>query len=612
MKIDGKDILLIFFVFLLLVIFKCLFATDTVGPIISDEVLYKINARKIFNHEPFGTLHYPPLYSLFLSAAFFSKDNWYQWMLFINAVISSMVVVPVWLISSRFLPKSFALISVMIAGLWSFHVAYPRVLMSENLYVPLFLFSVFIFLNAEREDGRHSLPLYALFGFLTALAYLTKYIHLVALPCFVILWLVRPLFRDDPDKRKLLEKSRYYQAASVAAGFALTYIPWVLYAWNNGFSEAQAIGLHHASHTTNYATPGSLPVWIIFYTAYLVLMTAPFLLSFTIYFSLLISEKIRNDGKETFFMLTIALLTVVFSLTAIQHSWRAAYNYPDPNRIMGRYLIQFSPLYLVLFMISLNKLKNSLHLLNMSRILFCSFFSLSVIVLSQAMLFRLPWWQLKFDFINSPDGVPYRMEIFTFLFLFAVVIMTVIPTLRFRNETLTGRYIVSFSVLLVVSIQIISSFGAFQWSVIRNRQVVHSKMLADFLKTERGSNGEKVTVLYDIPNTSRYYSMVLSDSLNFWLDLPWRDKSVSFVPVSAYSLQLREASDKLYLLTKSDSGQPLFQYVIRKMRIAEYEQFRKLILDRYPHAEELHYDQTYYLYDIKDQAGERHKTGDGL
>jgi len=612
MKIDRKDIIFIFSVFLLLVIFKYLFAMDTVGPIVADEVLYKINARKIFRHEPLSTLHYPPLYSLLLSAAFFSKDNWYQWMLFLNAIVSSLVVIPVWLIGSRFLPKSFALISVMIAGLWSFHVAYPRVLMSENLYVPLFLFSVFIFLNAEREDGRHSLPLYALFGFLTALAYLTKYIHLVALPCFVILWLVRPLFRDDPDKRKLLEKSRYYQAAAAAAGFTLTFFPWVLYAWNIGFSAAQAMGLQHAAYTTKYATISSLMIWITFYTAYLVLMTAPFLLIFALYFNLLISGKIKNDGKETFFMLTVVFVTLVFLLTAIKHSWCAIYNYPEPNRIMGRYLIQLSPLYLIFFMIALNKLKNSLHLLNISRIIFCSLFSLIVILLSQVTLFRLPWWQLKFEFINNPDGVPYQLEVFTFFILFAVLILTGMLALRFRNENFTGRYIVSFSVLFVISVQVISSFGAFQWSVIRNRQVVHGKMLAEFLKHEGKRNGETITVIYDIPKMSGYYSLMLSNSLKFWLDLQWEDKSISFVPIGEYSLQHREVSDKLYLLTRFNSGQPLLQYVIRKMRIAESEQFRKLILDRYPHAEVLHHDQTYYLYDLKDQAGEQHKTGDRL
>jgi hypothetical protein len=224
----------------------------------------------------------------------------------------------------------------------------------------------------------------------------------------------------------------------------------------------------------------------------------------------------------------------------------------------------------------------------------------------------LPWWQLKFEFINNPDGVPYQLEVFTFFILFTVLILTGMLALRFRNENFTGRYIVSFSVLFVISVQGISSFGAFQWSVIRNRQVVHGKMLAEFLKHEGKRNGETITVIYDIPKMSGYYSLMLSNSLKFWLDLQWEDKSISFVPIGEYSLQHREVSDKLYLLTRFNSGQPLLQYVIRKMRIAESEQFRKLILDRYPHAEVLHHDQTYYLYDLKDQAGEQHKTGDRL
>jgi 4-amino-4-deoxy-L-arabinose transferase-like glycosyltransferase len=612
MKTDRKDMLLILSVFLLLVIFKYLFALGTVGPIISDEVLYKINARNIFMHEPFSTLHYPPLYSLLLSAAFFSKNNWYQWMLFLNAMVSSLIVIPVWLIGSRFLPKSFARISVIIAGLWSFHVAYPRTLMSENLYVLFFLVSVFIFLDADREDSRHSWRLYALFGFFTALAYLTKYIHLVSIPCFAILWWVRPMFRDDAEKGTMSEKVRLYQAAAAAGGFAIVYVPWVLYVWNNGFPEAQALGLQHIAYMTKYATLSSLAVWIAFYTAYVVLMMAPFLLPLSIYFNLMISGKIKNDRKETFFMVTISLLTFVFLMTAIYHSWRAAYNYPVPNRIMGRYLLQFSPFYLIIFLIALNKIKDALHLLNLRQVLFCSLFSLTVIFLSQALLFRVPGWQLKFDFINSPEGVPYQLKVFTFFILLFVLILTGMLALRFRNVHFTGRHMVVFSILLVVAVQIISSFGAFQWSIIRNRQVVHSKMLAEFLKHEGEGNGGKITVIYDIPSRSRYYSSLLLDSLTFWLDLPWRDKSVSFTPVSDYSLQHREDSDRLYLLTRVHSGPPLMQYVIRKIQIAKYELFRKMILDRYPHAEALHLDQTYYLYNLKDQSVKQHTRGNGL
>src|SRR6266498_3934978 len=122
-----------------LVVIKCLFISNTTGPIIMDEVVYKMNASSIFRGDPFETTWFPPLYSLLLSPALLSKEHWYGSMLFINVVVSSGVIIPVWWIGSRLLPRSLALAAVVITCLWSFHVTFPRMLMSENLYMPLFL-----------------------------------------------------------------------------------------------------------------------------------------------------------------------------------------------------------------------------------------------------------------------------------------------------------------------------------------------------------------------------------------------------------------------------------------------------------------------------------------
>ncbi|RPI32867.1 MAG: hypothetical protein EHM54_11400 [Nitrospiraceae bacterium] len=57
----------------------------------------------------------------------------------------------------------------------------------------------------------------------------------------------------------------------------------------------------------------------------------------------------------------VIILSAVFLATAIQHSWRASYNYPVPDRVIGRYVMHLMPLWLIAFMIVLKKIKNVVH-----------------------------------------------------------------------------------------------------------------------------------------------------------------------------------------------------------------------------------------------------------
>src|SRR3990172_1544565 len=98
-----------------LALIEHLLSSIAIGPrILSDELIYRIDAEKIFHGELFSTTHYPPFYPLLLSVAFFSKAHWYEWMLYINVLLSSLILIPVWLISLRFLPRaaSFAVVLV--------------------------------------------------------------------------------------------------------------------------------------------------------------------------------------------------------------------------------------------------------------------------------------------------------------------------------------------------------------------------------------------------------------------------------------------------------------------------------------------------------------------
>jgi len=72
------------------------------GPYIyGDELIYKENAESIFYGKYFFSSHYPPLYSLVISIAFFF-NNWYEGIQIINGILSSLLIIPIWMISRMF------------------------------------------------------------------------------------------------------------------------------------------------------------------------------------------------------------------------------------------------------------------------------------------------------------------------------------------------------------------------------------------------------------------------------------------------------------------------------------------------------------------------------
>jgi hypothetical protein len=262
---------------------------------------------------------------------------------------------------------------------------------------------------------------------------------------------------------------------------------------------------------------------------------------------------------------------------------------------MGRYLMHLSPLYLILFMIGLNKMRDEFDSLHVSTIVLAALLSCGAILFSWGVLFRSPMWHLKFDFVNSPDGVSYQFTIFTALMLLAVVVMAVILAFGRKNPTTARRFVLPFSVFVIVFVQIASCFGAYHWSVLRDREIVHGKVLAEFLQDEVKKKAHKITLVCDTPSASASAALVLSYSLKFWLSLPEKDRSVDVIPAKDYHGDRNIYSGKTLLLTTEECSTPMLSYVIAKKEIPFSGIIRGWVLDRYPQWENMAHDHRYNL-----------------
>ncbi|RLE42117.1 hypothetical protein DRJ19_04690 [Candidatus Woesearchaeota archaeon] len=151
--------------------------------IVVDETLYFLQAKEVWtNHtyilhnKTFGA-QYPPLYPLLLSPLTVIADVNLRYMLglAVNAIISSLLIFPVYEIARMYLDERKAFIISAITAFAPISLTYSFVWMSENLYFPLFAYSVLWILREERVKA----------GIGVGLATLTKVIGLALIPFMI-------------------------------------------------------------------------------------------------------------------------------------------------------------------------------------------------------------------------------------------------------------------------------------------------------------------------------------------------------------------------------------------------------------------------------------------
>ena len=218
--------------------------------IVVDETLYFLQAKEVWtNHtyilhnKTFGA-QYPPLYPLLLSPLIVITDVNVRYMLglAVNAIISSLLIFPVFEIARMYLDERKAFIISAITAFAPISLTYSFVWMSENLYFPLFAYSVLWILREERVKA----------GIGVGLATLTKVIGLALLPFMI--W-----------------KFRKHSVVPVILALSLALIHFLLCLNSTG----EATGYHYSPHSPS--PPFFIQLFLAF--VYLSCATAPTLLN---------------------------------------------------------------------------------------------------------------------------------------------------------------------------------------------------------------------------------------------------------------------------------------------------------------------------------------------
>jgi hypothetical protein len=519
-------------IFVLLMILKSYWIFNSTGPVVFwDEFIYRNNAQNIFNMEPYGDAHYPPLYPMFLSLAFFSKTYWYEWMIFINIILSSSIIFPVYLIGKGLLPKQAVFIPVIIVALLPFHAVYPSLLMSENLSISIFLFAIYF---ALIHNNRNLLSA-AMLGAFLALSYLTKYLFLPVIPFLIVVWWLIPLLKKELKGKGLREKLQLSGLSAVTAGFLITYLPWLLYAHYSSITAGKAMGLSlisiYRTQIRNVAfglsdaeigVPNfrSLVLWITTYGSYLILALAPFLLILCIYFWMRLYKNGEHQFKGKIYFLTVILLTVGYLLLAIQHSWGASSYYPIPN-FLGRYLMHLTPLYSIAGVIALHKLIRHIKSVKCIAIITMSLFSLLLIYTAQKILYEQAVWNLPPWFadivFNSPDSFVYKHHVILWEVLALILFTDILLILGNKYESLIKRYMLPVVAGLLIFFQFSMFYIASNRSMGHSNLPLHGRILAPILRNDYNNGISAIALKIDIPYLT---AESLLNSLYFWGGIP--------------------------------------------------------------------------------------------
>lgn len=354
-----KELLPLLGLYLGFVVLKLIFVSRTsYGPLgRGDEMTYFDMADSFYRgfFSVAQSHHYPPLYPLSIMPALVFKSWTFDGIKLLNALYSSSIIFPVYFIARRFMDAPKSLAAAFLSCLIPYHLVFPRRILSENLFFPLFLWTMAITYCVPHSKA-HRLNWDVLNGVMIAALYLTRYITLATIPFFLLAWWVKP-FAGEKALAKPGWKKMLHFLLLISAMLA-AFSPWLLAGLREGVQAKLILGFGITSRTTaEQQTLKNLLVWAALYACYFILVAAPVLNLLIISF-FQINLKTWREGFGRWIFQVLALMAG-FYIAVTRHSWRAYYNADLPSAIMGRYLIVFSVLFFVIALAVINQSRHT-------------------------------------------------------------------------------------------------------------------------------------------------------------------------------------------------------------------------------------------------------------
>lgn len=228
--LEYNPLYILIFLFVLITIGKVILSSLIGSPqIFEDELAYDIISKQIFtgtllnSNLPYPPVPFPPGYSFIINIAhYFTLDKYvaYHYILIINAILTSSIVFPSYYLLKSIENRTIAIIGALLISLLPSVSLNSFVLMSEALFIPLTLFSIWF---VQRSLSTPSLRIWDILVSLSLITlFFTRAAGLSMIIAFIItlIWVIRTNYVqwDIKFKQKIF--------VLIFPGLAL-YIIWI-------------------------------------------------------------------------------------------------------------------------------------------------------------------------------------------------------------------------------------------------------------------------------------------------------------------------------------------------------------------------------------------------
>ena len=443
----------LFIFYLAIVLLKILLSLLIPSPsIFSDDYVYIKLARSFFFDFNF-TIHgvavdvYPPLYPMLLSVSYLFKDMTiiYPLMKVINALVSSLIIIPAFLLSKEFFNEKKSLIIALFISFIPSNFSFSPYIMSENLFYPLSLFTLYFIYKSFLENGY---KYNVLAGVFLALSYLTRTIAINIVGAFVVSYVI--LFFIGKINRSLIVKKFFVSFCF----FIVIISPWMIrnfYLY--GFNLKLLFG-PYAQSALNIVTKFKLMNYIIKFLVYISYLILASLIIFP--FKL---TNIFNKKNLNFLILLIPLLIATLVIAA-NHGSRVVFFEWFTGRYIGRYVDFLLPLIFIGGFIGAERIK----VINKATVAIFSFFLVIGSLLTLHSLFPLNNMSLTwagvlkyiFEFFFY-DKIDYSIRLFTGSIIFFIALFLLLfILLLFLEKTFSLKKLLPYFFIFLILLNLLN------------------------------------------------------------------------------------------------------------------------------------------------------------
>lgn len=332
--------------FVAVVAVKILLSSFVPSPsMFADEYVYAKQAQGIADNS--GLLvhglapAYPFVYSSVMSLAYKLADDMeivYFFMKCINAILSTLMIIPVWLLARLFLDEKKSFFAALLAALHPSSFSFSAFIMAENLFYPLFLMSVYLIYKSLNSKNIF-MPIIA--GISIAVIVFVKYSGLILLICPIALYLINSYFSKSLfDFKRIRQMAIIYLAAFLVALVFLQIDPALgLSSLMSPAGDATAV-LRHDNYIPSFIN------WLFIYSGFALLGCG---VIFGVLGAIALYEK--DDNKRKFILFAWSII-LIFVFISANHSAGGPVAYGPfkwfTERPLGRYMDTIAPLLLIL------------------------------------------------------------------------------------------------------------------------------------------------------------------------------------------------------------------------------------------------------------------------